>query len=80
MNVPFRNQDVATAARTEHVLEEIEALRERLSAYEGENRDAVLSAQLDRLRADITQLRAEREELAAELRRLELGEGDSGEA
>lgn len=70
MSDPFRSHDVALAARAQQVQEEIDELRERLAVYEGENRDAVITAQLERLRADIRLLIADRDELAAELRRV----------
>jgi hypothetical protein len=77
MSDPFRSHGIALEARTQAVLDEIEVLRERLAAYEGENRNAVVAAQLERLRADIRLLLTERQELIAELRRIRIL-GESG--
>ena len=70
MNDPFRDQATAVEARTRQLREEIDDLRNRLAAYEGENRDAVVAAQLGRLRAEIALLTGERERLRSILRRL----------
>jgi regulator of replication initiation timing len=75
MTAPFRDDATALEARLGQLLDEIEDLRTRLQAYEGENRDAVIAAQLGRLRADIETETIERQRLRAELRRLLGGSG-----
>jgi hypothetical protein len=70
MTDPFRDDATALAARTGQLLEEIEDLKTRLAAFEGENRDAVVTAQLNRLRAEIERLTFERDGLRALLGRL----------
>lgn len=73
----FRDQDVAVEARIQQVLDEIGILRERLAAFEGENRDAVIASQLDQLRARVVELRAKRDGLRFELKFAREGEGES---
>jgi hypothetical protein len=68
MSDPFRDEETALEERMRQLFEEIEDLRARLSAFEGENRDAVIAAQLTVLRSDIEQLTIERDQLRAELR------------
>jgi len=67
---PFRDDATALEARMRQIQEEIEELRARLLAYEGENRDAVIAAHLSGLRAEIEAEKVERERLLGELRRL----------
>jgi hypothetical protein len=68
MTDPFRDDTTALDARMHQIREEIEELRARLLAYEGENRDAVIAAHLSGLRAEIEAQKVERERLLGELR------------
>jgi hypothetical protein len=67
---PFRDDATALDERVRQLVSEIDDLRIRLAAYEGENRDAVVAAQLGRLRADIELATVERDRLRVELRAL----------